>query len=83
MTTAIRTPEISRRGMLAGLGGMSFCLAFGADDPHEAPAFVLHHRALRHDQRLLGSGHDLHAHVLPGKQLQPRIGQHGAHLHRS
>src|SRR5580692_5580562 len=33
MTATIRTPEISRRGMLAGLGGMSFCLAFGADGP--------------------------------------------------
>ncbi|MPZ58269.1 MAG: molybdopterin-dependent oxidoreductase [Rhizobiales bacterium] len=31
MTIAIKGPEISRRGMLAGLGGMSFCLAFGAD----------------------------------------------------
>jgi isoquinoline 1-oxidoreductase beta subunit len=33
MTTTIRTPEISRRGMLAGLGGLSFCLAFGVDGP--------------------------------------------------
>src|SRR6202047_5439694 len=33
MPTAIKPPEISRRGMLAGLGGMSFCLAFGADGP--------------------------------------------------
>jgi isoquinoline 1-oxidoreductase beta subunit len=31
MTIALKTPEISRRGILAGLGGMSFCLAFGAD----------------------------------------------------
>src|SRR5258708_4753077 len=31
--TTIKTPEISRRGVLAGLGGMSFCLAFGADGP--------------------------------------------------
>src|ERR687894_568655 len=28
MTIAIKGPEISRRGMLAGLGGLSFCLAF-------------------------------------------------------
>src|ERR1700694_4350274 len=33
MTITIKTPEISRRGLLAGLGGMSFCLAFGADGP--------------------------------------------------
>src|SRR5947209_10593988 len=33
MTMTIKTPEISRRGMLAGLGGLSFCLAFGADGP--------------------------------------------------
>ena len=29
MTIAIKGPEISRRTALAGLGGMSFCLAFG------------------------------------------------------
>ncbi|HEV3372099.1 MAG TPA: molybdopterin cofactor-binding domain-containing protein [Xanthobacteraceae bacterium] len=38
MTTAgdsatIETPALSRRGLLAGLGGLSFCLAFGADGP--------------------------------------------------
>jgi isoquinoline 1-oxidoreductase beta subunit len=39
MTIMIKTPEISRRGLLAGLGGMSFCLAFGADGPRlVAPA---------------------------------------------
>jgi isoquinoline 1-oxidoreductase beta subunit len=39
MTITIKTPEISRRGLLAGLGGMSFCLAFGADGPRlVAPA---------------------------------------------
>jgi len=32
-STTIKTPEISRRGMLAGLGGLSFCLAFGTDGP--------------------------------------------------
>ena len=31
MTIAIKTPEISRRGVLAGLGGLSFCLAVGTD----------------------------------------------------
>jgi isoquinoline 1-oxidoreductase beta subunit len=32
MTTAIeKGPEISRRGVLAGIGGLSFCLAFGPD----------------------------------------------------
>lgn len=31
MTIAIKTPEISRRNVLAGLGGMAFYLASGAD----------------------------------------------------
>jgi isoquinoline 1-oxidoreductase subunit beta len=31
MNQWIKAPEISRRGVLAGLGGMSFCLAFGAE----------------------------------------------------
>ncbi len=32
MTTAIeKGPDVSRRGVLAGLGGLSFCLAFGPD----------------------------------------------------
>ena len=31
MTQALKAPEISRRGMLAGLGGMTFCLALGTD----------------------------------------------------
>ena len=30
MTIAIKGPDVSRRTVLAGLGGMSFCLAFGA-----------------------------------------------------
>ena len=35
----IKTPEISRRGLIAGLGGLSFCLAFGVDGPRlVAPA---------------------------------------------
>jgi isoquinoline 1-oxidoreductase beta subunit len=39
MTDTITAPGISRRGMLAGLGGLSFCLAFGADGPRlVAPA---------------------------------------------
>src|SRR5215813_4418969 len=33
MTMIEKGPEISRRGMLAGLGGMSFCLALGVDGP--------------------------------------------------
>jgi isoquinoline 1-oxidoreductase beta subunit len=33
MTMTINSPEISRRGLLAGLGGLSFCLAFGAEGP--------------------------------------------------
>jgi isoquinoline 1-oxidoreductase subunit beta len=31
MTVAIKAPEISRRGMLTGLGGMTFCLAFSGE----------------------------------------------------
>jgi isoquinoline 1-oxidoreductase beta subunit len=31
MTQMLKAPEISRRGLLAGLGGMTFCLAYGAD----------------------------------------------------
>jgi isoquinoline 1-oxidoreductase beta subunit len=31
MTIAIKQTEVSRRGMLAGLGGMSFCIALGTD----------------------------------------------------
>src|SRR5215208_3042425 len=31
MTIAIKNSEITRRGMLAGLGGLSFCLAVGTD----------------------------------------------------
>lgn len=38
MTIAIKTPEISRRGMLAGLGGMSFCMALGVDGIRLLPA---------------------------------------------
>src|SRR3954452_13300495 len=30
MTIAIKTPDLTRRGVLAGLGGMAFCLATGA-----------------------------------------------------
>ena len=31
MTTTLKAPEISRRGVLAGLGGMTFCLTLGVD----------------------------------------------------
>src|SRR5262245_51633001 len=31
MTNTLQSPELSRRGVLAGLGGMSFCLALGTD----------------------------------------------------
>src|SRR4051812_40844741 len=31
MNAILKTPEISRRSMLAGLGGMTFCLALGTD----------------------------------------------------
>src|SRR5256885_14166822 len=41
-------------------------LAIGAGDPDEAPALVLHHRGLRHHDRLLHAGDHAHAHELPG-----------------
>ena len=31
MTTVLKAPELSRRGVLAGLGGMTFCLSLGFD----------------------------------------------------
>ncbi len=31
MTIAIKNPELSRRSVLAGLGGLTFCLAAGID----------------------------------------------------
>jgi isoquinoline 1-oxidoreductase beta subunit len=31
MTQHLKLPEISRRGVLAGIGGMTFCFAFGTD----------------------------------------------------
>ena len=31
MTTMLKTPELSRRGLLAGMGGMTFCLALGTN----------------------------------------------------
>ena len=31
MTTEIKAPALSRRGLLAGLSGLSFCFAFGVD----------------------------------------------------
>jgi isoquinoline 1-oxidoreductase beta subunit len=31
MTQHLKLPEISRRGLLAGIGGMTFCFAFGTD----------------------------------------------------
>jgi isoquinoline 1-oxidoreductase beta subunit len=31
MTTTLKAPEISRRGLLAGIGGLTFCMAFGID----------------------------------------------------
>jgi isoquinoline 1-oxidoreductase beta subunit len=31
MTTILKAPEISRRGVLAGIGGMAFCIAVGTD----------------------------------------------------
>jgi isoquinoline 1-oxidoreductase beta subunit len=38
MTQHLRLPEISRRGLLAGIGGMTFCFAFGTDGVRLLPA---------------------------------------------
>src|SRR5438552_18588009 len=40
MNKWIKAPEISRRGVLAGFGGMSFCLAFGGEGLRLAPAMA-------------------------------------------
>lgn len=37
MTFALRSPEITRRGMLAGIGGMTFYFAFGTDGTRIVP----------------------------------------------
>jgi isoquinoline 1-oxidoreductase beta subunit len=37
MTRHLALPEISRRGLLAGIGGMTFCFAFGTDGTHILP----------------------------------------------
>ncbi len=37
MTIALRSPEITRRGMLAGIGGMTFFFAFGTDGTRILP----------------------------------------------
>ena len=38
MTIAVKKSEVSRRGVLAGMGGMSFCLALGVDGATLLPA---------------------------------------------
>src|SRR4029079_19386263 len=37
MTLALRSPEITRRGMLAGIGGMTFYFALGTDGTRILP----------------------------------------------
>ena len=36
--TALKSPEMTRRSLLAGLGGMTFCFALGTDGTHILPA---------------------------------------------
>ena len=36
--TALKSPEMTRRGLLAGLGGMTFCFTLGTDGAHILPA---------------------------------------------
>src|SRR6476659_1917234 len=38
MTTTLKAPALTRRSLLAGLGGMTFCFAFGTDGTHILPA---------------------------------------------
>jgi isoquinoline 1-oxidoreductase subunit beta len=38
MTQHLALPEISRRALLAGIGGMTFCFAFGTDGTHILPS---------------------------------------------
>ncbi len=38
MTKHLKLPQISRRGVLAGIGGMTFCFAFGTDGVRLLPA---------------------------------------------
>jgi isoquinoline 1-oxidoreductase beta subunit len=38
MNITIRTPDVSRRSVLAGLGGLSFCMALGGDGVRLFPA---------------------------------------------
>jgi isoquinoline 1-oxidoreductase beta subunit len=38
MTNVLKAPEVSRRGLLAAVGGMTFCFAFGTDGTHILPA---------------------------------------------
>src|ERR1043166_9538119 len=37
MTTMLNAPQVTRRGLLAGVGGMTFCFAFGTDGTHILP----------------------------------------------
>jgi len=37
-TTTLKSPELTRRSLLAGLGGMTFSFAFGTDGTHIIPA---------------------------------------------
>src|SRR5260221_5289538 len=57
--------------------------AFSVGDPDEAPPFVLQHRGLRHDDRLLRARDHPHAHELPREQRELRVRHFGAHLHRA
>jgi isoquinoline 1-oxidoreductase subunit beta len=38
MTNVLKPPEMTRRGLLAGVGGMTFCFALGTDGTHILPA---------------------------------------------
>src|SRR5262249_54875717 len=38
MTATLKAPALTRRGVLAGIGGMTFSFAFGTDGTHILPA---------------------------------------------
>src|SRR6476619_1879052 len=47
MTNILKAPDLTRRGLLAGVGGMTFCFAFGTDGTHILPAAQAANEAVR------------------------------------
>src|SRR5690349_16378315 len=57
-------------GPVAGADRPLHRFPFRRGEPDEAAAFVLLHRLLRHDDRLLGSRREVHSHELAGQELE-------------